>query len=180
MVRTTRPTTWLLCGAALSAMSACYSPSVPPTTPAKNPLDDAPPAEPSSEAAEPAGPNDIATKKGKFDDAMAKVTLARAAKNAHSCIAMAGKDDPRGDTTVTVTFSGTGKTTKATIPAPYDGTEIGKCATRAFVAIVFPPFDGDDVNVDQAVDLSPDAKEKNLSVETPPPGGTAAPAKKKK
>jgi hypothetical protein len=175
-----RTTTWILCGVALSAMSACYSPSVPPTSPTKNPLDDAPPADTSATAASTAaGPNDVEAKKGKFDEGMARVELARATKNAHSCIAMAAKDDPRGDTTVTVTFSGVGKSTKATIPAPYDGTEIGKCATRAFVGIIIPPFEGDDVNLDYAVDLSPDAKEKNMTVETPPPGG-AAPAKKKK
>ena len=82
-----------------------------------------------------------------------QVVLARAAKNAHTCVDVAGADQPHGDATVTVTFSGKGKSTKATIPAPFEGTQIGACATRAFENIIIPPFDGPDVDKPYAVDL---------------------------
>jgi hypothetical protein len=92
-------------------------------------------------------------KKGSFDEGQAKIFLARAAHNARTCVNVVGKSQPRGDATVTVTFSGTGKSTKATVGAPFEGKPIGNCVVRAFVGIVITPFDGPDVEVTHRVNL---------------------------
>jgi hypothetical protein len=92
-------------------------------------------------------------KKGSFDDAQAKIFLARAAKNARTCVNVVSKNQPHGDATITVTFSGAGKSTKATVGAPFDGTPIGKCMIRAFVNITITPFEGPDVQMPQRVSL---------------------------
>jgi len=97
-------------------------------------------------------------KKNKFDDEQAKIVLARAANNAHTCVEVVDKDQPHGDGTVIVTFSGKGKSTNATIAAPFDGTPMGQCATRAFVNMIIPPFEGADVDLTYQVNLRPDAK----------------------
>ena len=98
-------------------------------------------------------------RRGQFDAQQAEVVLARAAKNAHQCVDIVpGKDQPHGEAKVTVTFSPKGRTTKADVDAPFSGTPMGNCVTRAFVDIIFPPFDGADVQRVQAVDLNPTAK----------------------
>ena len=97
-------------------------------------------------------------KKNKFDEEQAKIVLARAATNAHTCVDVVDKDQPHGEGTVTVTFSGKGKSTNATIAAPFSETPIGNCATRAFVNIIVPPFEGADVDMTYQVNLKPDAK----------------------
>src|SRR5689334_2580575 len=97
-------------------------------------------------------------KRNKFDDEQAKVVLARAATNAHTCVEVVDKDQPHGEGTVTVTFSGKGKSTNATIAAPFEGTPMGQCATRAFVNMIVPPFEGPDVDMTYQVNLKPDAK----------------------
>jgi hypothetical protein len=97
-------------------------------------------------------------KKNKFDEEQAKIVLARAATNAHTCVEVVDKDQPHGEGTVTVTFSGKGKSTNATIAAPFSDTPIGQCATRAFVNIIVPPFEGADVDMTYQVNLKPDAK----------------------
>jgi hypothetical protein len=99
-------------------------------------------------------------KRGKFDEEQVKVYLTRAAKNAHTCVDVAAKDAPHGTGTVTVTFAGKGRSTKATINAPFDGTQIGQCATRAFVDIIIPPFDGPDIDKAWEVDLKPGPADK--------------------
>jgi hypothetical protein len=99
-------------------------------------------------------------KKNKFDEEQAKIVLARAATNAHTCVEVVDKDQPHGEGTVTVTFSGRGKSTNATIAAPFAETPIGNCVTRAFVNIIVPPFEGADVDVTQPVNLKPDSKAK--------------------
>ena len=90
--------------------------------------------------------------------AFAGLVLARGARNARTCVDVVPPGGPRGKTTVTVTFSSVGRTTKAVLPAPYEGTPIGKCAAQAFVGIVVSPFEGETIDVEQAIDLSaPDA-----------------------
>jgi hypothetical protein len=102
----------------------------------------------------------VEDKRGKLDEEQVKVVLARAAKSAHTCVDVAAKDAPHGTGTVTVTFAGKGRSTKATIGAPFDGTGIGQCVTRAFVDIIIPPFDGPDVDKTWEVDLKPGPAEK--------------------
>jgi hypothetical protein len=138
-----------------AALTACWGTTTPSSEPTKNPLDDAPPAEMPPAAS---SPDEVTTKKNKFDEEQAKVVLARAEKSAHTCVDVVDKDQPHGDATVTVTFAGSGKSTKATIPPPYDGTPIGQCATRAFVNIIVPPFEGPDVDMPYQVDLKADGK----------------------
>lgn len=98
-------------------------------------------------------------RRGQFDSQQAEVVLARAAKNAHQCVdIVTGKDQPHGEAKVTVTFSPKGYTTKADVSEPFAGTPMGECASRAFQKIVFPPFEGGDVQRVQTVDLNPTPK----------------------
>jgi hypothetical protein len=90
-------------------------------------------------------------KKDAFDENQAKIVLNRAANSARTCVNVVGPNQARGDVTVTVTFSGTGKSTKATIGPPYEGKPFGNCVVRAFVNIVIKPFDGPDVEMTQKV-----------------------------
>lgn len=136
------------------AVAACYNPDVPAQSPQTNPLDEAPPAN-TTTTAPAAGDDHVEAKKGAFDETEAKIVLNRAAASAHTCVDVADANQPHGDATVSITFSGAGRSIKATIPPPYDGTAIGQCATRAFEGLIVPPFAGDNVTVDQPVDLKP-------------------------
>jgi hypothetical protein len=158
---------------------ACYSMEPPAAPPKQDLLADPPPGSPAS-SVDPTtiapstltqAPPEEEHKKMVFDEAQAKVVLTRAATNAHSCVEVVGKDAPHGKSTVLVTFAGAGKSTSASIGAPFDNTPIGQCATRAFVGIIVPPFDGADVEMTWEVDLNPDPKK--------PGDGKKAPAKKK-
>jgi len=153
----------------LAGVVACYSMDPPAAAPRADPLaapppgassEDPPPmAVPSSLAkAMNAPPEDEGPKKNVFDEAQAKVVLARAATNAHTCVDVVGKDQPHGEGTVLVKFAGAGKSTNASIGAPFDNTPIGQCATRAFIGIIVPPFEGADVEMTYQVNLNPDPK----------------------
>ena len=161
---------------------ACYSMEPPAAPPQSNPLADPPPGS-SASAVDPAtmapssltsAPPEEEHKKMVFDEAQAKTMLARAATNAHSCVEVVPKDQPHGEGTVLVTFAGAGKTTSASIAAPFDNTPMGQCATRAFIGIIVSPFDGPDVEMTYAVNLKPDPAKK-----AEPAKGKGAPAKKK-
>jgi hypothetical protein len=159
---------------------ACYSMDPPAASPQQDLLAAPPPGSPASSVESAtmapstltAAPPEEEHKKMVFDDAQAKGMLARAATNAHSCVEVVGKDQPHGTGVVLVTFAGAGKSTGASIAAPFDNTPIGQCATRAFVGIIVSPFDGPDVEMTYEVNLNPDAKK--------PGDKKAAPAKPKK
>jgi hypothetical protein len=160
---------------------ACYSMDPPPQPPKQDLLAEPPPGSPAS-SADPTtiapstlskAPPEEEHKKMVFDEAQAKVVLARAATNAHTCVDVVSKDQPHGTGTVLVTFAGAGKTTSASIAAPFDNTPIGQCATRAFIGMIVPPFDGPDVEMTYEVNLNPDAKKAEAK------GKKEAPAKKK-
>ena len=160
---------------------ACYSMEPPPAPPKQDLLAAPPPGSPES-SADPAtmAPSTLKTappeeehKKMVFDEAQAKVVLARAATNAHPCVDVVPKDQPHGTGTVLVKFSGTGKSTDASIGVPFDNTPIGQCATRAFIGMIVPPFDGPDVEMTYEVNLNPDPKKPEAK------GKKEAPAKKK-
>jgi hypothetical protein len=141
-----------------AGLCACGGSSPPAEAPTTN-LDTPPGATPAPPPpASLAGDVQADQKKNKFDEEQAKIVLARAATNAHSCVEVVEKDQPHGEGTVTVTFSGKGKSTNATIAAPFEGTPIGECAKRAFVNIIVPPFEGADIDMTYQVNLKPDAK----------------------
>jgi len=96
-------------------------------------------------------------KKNTFDEAQAKIALSRAASNAHTCVNVVGANQPHGDGVVTVTFAGKGRSTRATLGAPFEGTAMGRCVTRAFVDIIIAPFEGPDVDLTYPVNLKPGA-----------------------
>ena len=162
---------------------ACYSMDPPAAAPKQDLLAEPPPGSPASSVESAtmapstltAAPPEEEHKKMVFDDAQAKTMLARAATNAHSCVEVVGKDQPHGTGVVLVTFAGAGKSTGASIAAPFDNTPIGQCATRAFVGIIVSPFDGPDVEMTYEVNLNPDAKKPDAKGKK-----EAAPAKKKK
>jgi hypothetical protein len=161
---------------------ACYSLEAPPQPPKQDLLAEPAPGSPASSSVDPstiapstltAAPPEEEHKKMVFDDAQAKTMLARAATNAHTCVEVVPKDQPHGTGTVLVKFAGAGKSTSASIAAPFDNTPMGQCATRAFVGIIVSPFDGPDVEMTYEVNLNPDPKKPDAK------GKKDAPAKKK-
>jgi hypothetical protein len=145
---------------------ACYSMEPPAAAPKQDLLAEPPPGSPAS-SVDPStiAPSSLTTappeeehKKMVFDEAQAKVVLARAATNAHTCVEVVPKDQPHGTGVVLVKFSGAGKSTAASIAAPFDNTPIGQCATRAFIGMIVPPFEGEDVEMTYEVNLNPDPK----------------------
>jgi hypothetical protein len=151
----------------------CFSTNTPASKPARNPLDDAPPAAPAE--APPQSAEEVPTKMNKFDDEQAKIVLARASASARTCVDVVdAKDQPRGEANVMVTFTGAGRSTKATANPPFEGTALGQCVTRAYVNVIVPPFDGPDVDVPVSVTLKSSDKDKSDKKE-----GTPAKVKKK-
>src|SRR5882724_9031387 len=139
--------------AVLFAGSMACHPSQEPDIPIQYTLGKGPgPA--ASAPASLAGDVRVDEKRGSFDEAQAKILLSRATTNARTCVDVVGKNQPHGEANVTVTFSGSaGKSTKATVGAPFDGTPMGKCLVRAFVNIVIAPFEAPDVEMHQRVRL---------------------------
>ena len=99
-----------------------------------------------------------------YDKQMVDQRLARAAAQVKKNCGGATEDDgknagPWGKTKVTVTIDNNGHSRDTTIPAPFDGTAVGHCATNAFNGFQYPPFGGPDVKVDVDVELvKPDKK----------------------
>src|SRR6185503_382722 len=137
----------VLSAALLAAFLTCR-PSQKPDIPISNTLGmETGPA--ASAPASLAGDVRAEEKKEAFDEAQAKIVLNRAANSARSCVSVVSQNQPRGDVTVTVTFSGAGKSTKATIGPPFEGKPFGNCVVRAFVNILIKPFEGPDVEMKQ-------------------------------
>lgn len=99
-----------------------------------------------------------AEKKKPFDKHQAKLELIRAARSAQTCVGVVSADSPHGKATVTLTFGNDGHVKKSAVAAPFDDTEIGKCALNAMKAVIVPPFKGNEITLDWEVDLSPKAK----------------------
>jgi hypothetical protein len=91
--------------------------------------------------------------------------LARAAEQAKGHCGMATEDDgkrhgPWGKVTVTVTIDNNGRSRDTTVPAPFDGTAVGRCIAQAFNGFQYPPFGAADQKVDIEVEIAKPAGEK--------------------
>jgi hypothetical protein len=93
-----------------------------------------------------------------YDQQMVGAKLKRAAnavkKNCGSATESDGQlHGPWGSTKISVVIDNNGHSRDATIPAPYDGTAVGRCATQAFQNFQYPPFKGSDQHVDVDVEI---------------------------
>lgn len=100
-----------------------------------------------------------------YDKQMVDQKIARAVAQVKDHCGSATEDDgkrhgPWGKTTVTITLDNNGRSRDTTIPAPYDGTAVGRCATNAFNGFQYPPFAAADQKIDVEIEIVKPAGEK--------------------
>ncbi len=94
-----------------------------------------------------AGETDL-EKKAKFDKKQTDMELKRAGRSAETCGTVVTEQGPSGTARVTLTFANDGHVKEATIAAPFDGTEVGKCVLNAFKAVIVPRYEGPEERMD--------------------------------
>jgi hypothetical protein len=122
---------------------------------------------PSTSANGPANGNDGVRKireqdtrsQSKYDKESTDVVLGRAARQAKGNCGAAKDDDgkmtgPWGKMTIKVLLGRNGHTRSVTVPSPYEGKAVGKCIANAFSILQFPPWSGQDAEVDWEVEVS--------------------------
>ena len=103
-------------------------------------------------------------KTGQYDKEGAEIALKRAARQVKANCGQA-KDDsgkaigPWGKVTIQVQLGHNGHSKGTTVPSPYQGKPVGNCIEKAFTNLQFPPWAGDDTQVDWEVELVEPGKE---------------------
>lgn len=100
-----------------------------------------------------------------YDKEGTEVALKRAARQVKENCGQAKDDNgkavgPWGKTTIQVQLGHEGRSKGTTVPAPYTGKPTGTCVERAFTNLAFPPWQGQDAQVDWEVELIEPGKEK--------------------
>jgi hypothetical protein len=57
------------------------------------------------------------------------------------------EDGPRGEGTVHMTFDPSGRVSRVSVDAPYEGTAVGQCVIGRFHRVTVPAFEGEPVKV---------------------------------
>jgi hypothetical protein len=76
----------------------------------------------------------------------------RAIRQVAECPKING-EGPFGEVRVQLTLSNKGKISEAKLPAPFEGTAIGKCVKKAFEAEIIPPWSGPDAQIEAQTTL---------------------------
>jgi len=93
-----------------------------------------------------------------YDKEQTEVVLKRAARQVKENCG-AAKDDngkavgPWGKTNVQVMLGHNGHSKGITVPAPYQGKPTGNCVEKAFKSLTFPPWAGQDTQLDWEVEI---------------------------
>jgi hypothetical protein len=93
-----------------------------------------------------------------YDKEATEVVLKRAARQVKDNCG-AAKDDsgkavgPWGKANIQVQLGHNGHSKGVTVPAPYQGKPTGNCIEKAFTNLTFPPWGGQDTQVDWEVEL---------------------------
>lgn len=89
--------------------------------------------------------DDFEEEVGGFDEKHANLEFKQATLSAETCpeVAVADKKPLSGNTSVTVTFGRDGLVTAASIPPPFEGTQLGSCVLNAYKRINVPPYRGE-------------------------------------
>jgi hypothetical protein len=92
-------------------------------------------------------------RKNKFDREEVQAIVQRAVRTANQCPKI-HTEGPFGDLTVALELSSTrGRVSDAKLPAPFDGTAIGKCIEKAFEAEIIPNWEGPDEHMEAKLSL---------------------------
>lgn len=140
-----------------SATQKALAPAVPSKTagggtkagtPTRAPAEAATTPQPAA-APEPAPQPAVAKSNDPFDKNAAAAALNQAAASASSC---RSEGDPSGVAQVSVTFTSSGRATRATVNGPpFQGTATGSCIAQKMRQASVPPFKGDLVTVQKRV-----------------------------
>jgi len=99
-----------------------------------------------------------------YDKEATEVVLKRAARQVKENCG-AAKDDngkatgPWGKATIQVQLGHNGRSKGLTVPAPYQGKVTGNCIEKAFANLTYPPWGGQDAQVDWEVEVVQPAPE---------------------
>jgi len=106
----------------------------------------------------PSGDEELeADKKRKFDVRQSQIELKRAARSAVTCPGSIGGTTeklPNNQALVSLTFSNDGHVKEASIDENFAKTKIGACVLRAMKAVVLPPYEGPEVQLDWPIDFT--------------------------
>jgi hypothetical protein len=103
-----------------------------------------------------------------YDKEATEVVLKRSARQVKENCGAAKDEDgkaagPWGKLTVQVQLGHAGRSKGITVPPPYADKAVGRCIEKAFANLVFPPWGGQDAQVDWELEL--------LQPAAPPPPG---------
>lgn len=93
-----------------------------------------------------------------YDKDQTEISLKRAARQVKTNCGQA-KDEsgkatgPWGKVNMSIVLAPNGHSKSASIPAPYDGKAVGRCAVQAFTNLVFPPWAGSETTVEWEVEI---------------------------
>jgi len=93
-----------------------------------------------------------------YDKESTDMVLGRAARQVKDHCGQATNEDgkavgPWGKVTVQVMLGHNGHSKNVTVPEPNASSPSGKCITQAFAGLTFPPWNGQDTQVDWEVEL---------------------------
>jgi hypothetical protein len=108
--------------------------------------------------------NEAPTKRSdQYDKEATEVVLKRAARQVQANCGAAkdetGKSGPWGKATIQVQLGHNGHSKGVTVPAPYQGKASGNCVEKAFTNLTFPPWSGQDAQIDWEVEIVEPGKE---------------------
>ena len=88
-------------------------------------------------------PDEEEEQAAQFDKEQTEMELKRATRSAETCTGVV-EAKAYGEIEVTITFQEDGTVRQVAVPAPHDGTPLGDCITRAYEAVIVPPYSGGD------------------------------------
>lgn len=108
--------------------------------------------------------NEAPTKRAdQYDKEAVEIPLKRAARQVKDNCGHAkdenAKSGPFGKTTIQVKLGHNGHSQGATVPAPFQGKPSGTCIEKAFEKLQFPPWAGQDAQIDWEVEVVEPGKE---------------------
>jgi hypothetical protein len=141
-----------------------YEDEVPKWEGATNPRPEDPPSKASTSSGGTV--NEAPAKRSdQYDKEATEMVLKRAARQVKDNCGHAKDDNgkavgPWGKATIQIVLGSNGHSKGTTIPEPFQGKPTGNCVEKAFANLTFPPWHGQDAQIDWEVEIVEPGKEK--------------------